>query len=85
MLAALLGVETLDGHQLDISASVGVADLRAGGDTDELLRRADPAMYRVKAGGGGRAQVAEPAPPPAPRLPHQSSGPTVSATESPAP
>ena len=62
VLAALLGMERLDGHDLRVSASVGVAGLRVGGDTDELLRRADLAMYRAKAVGGGRAHVADDGP-----------------------
>ena len=62
VLVALLGIERLDGHDLQVSASVGVAGLRVGGDTDELLRRADLAMYRAKAVGGGRAHVADDGP-----------------------
>ena len=62
VLAALLGIEQLDGHDLHVSASVGVAGLRVEGDTDELLRRADLAMYRAKAVGGGRAHVADDGP-----------------------
>ena len=62
VLAALLGMERLDGHDLQVSASVGVAGLRVGGDTDELLRRADLAMYRAKAVGGGRTHVADDGP-----------------------
>jgi diguanylate cyclase (GGDEF)-like protein/PAS domain S-box-containing protein len=37
----------VDGHQLPIRASVGIAD-GPPGDPDELLRRADAAMYRRK-------------------------------------
>ena len=62
VLTALLGIEQLDGHDLQVSASVGVAALRVNGDTDELLRRADLAMYRAKAVGGGRTQVADDGP-----------------------
>jgi diguanylate cyclase (GGDEF)-like protein len=38
-----------------VSGSVGVATGFASGDTDELVRNADTAMYRAKAGGGGVA------------------------------
>lgn len=62
VLTALLGIEELDGHVLQVSASVGVAALRVDGDTDELLRRADLAMYRAKAVGGGRTHVADDGP-----------------------
>jgi predicted signal transduction protein with EAL and GGDEF domain len=38
-----------------VSGSIGVATGFASGDTDELVRNADTAMYRAKAGGGGVA------------------------------
>lgn len=42
----------LDGHEVHISASIGIAIYPADGlSMDELLRRADMAMYKVKAEG----------------------------------
>jgi len=38
------------GATVDLCASVGVATARVGDDPDELVRRADAAMYRAKAG-----------------------------------
>jgi diguanylate cyclase (GGDEF)-like protein len=46
---------------LDIAASVGVAELRATGTGEtaqELIRRADGALYTAKAGGRNRVEVA---------------------------
>ncbi|HUG65931.1 MAG TPA: EAL domain-containing protein [Gaiellaceae bacterium] len=43
----------LDGRELYVTASLGIA---VGDDADELLRRADTAMYRAKA--NGKAQTA---------------------------
>jgi diguanylate cyclase (GGDEF)-like protein len=40
------------GHELLVSASVGIADGRAGDDAAELLRQADVAMYEAKRQGG---------------------------------
>ncbi len=37
-----------------VTASIGVAGLRAGEDVADLLHRADAAMYRAKAAGGDR-------------------------------
>jgi len=57
VLASLSGVEHADGHYLRVTASVGVAPLLVGRSVDDLLRRADLAMYRAKGAGGGRVQV----------------------------
>jgi len=48
----------IDGHLVNIGASVGIATREAGdpageGDGDQLLRRADLALYRAKAAGRG--------------------------------
>ena len=48
----------VDGHELFVSASVGIviADARET-DADSLLRDADVAMYRAKESGGGRYEI----------------------------
>lgn len=48
MVAALASIVDLEGLQLTASASVGVAMAEAGVDADELVRRADAAMFRAK-------------------------------------
>jgi diguanylate cyclase (GGDEF)-like protein len=53
VLAALQASFTIDGHQVFVTASMGIA---IGDDPDELLRSADVAMYRAKA--TGKAQYA---------------------------
>src|SRR5439155_1044329 len=53
MLAALTTPVVADGHELLVRASIGVADGGTGDDADELLRRADIAMYAAKNDGGG--------------------------------
>ncbi len=40
-----------------VTASVGVAEVAAGDDVEDLMHRADVAMYRAKSAGGGRATV----------------------------
>ena len=50
--AALAEDVEIDGHRYNSSASIGVAPLpRPGQSADDLLREADTAMYRAKAGG----------------------------------
>ncbi|MBB2946648.1 diguanylate cyclase (GGDEF)-like protein [Actinoplanes lutulentus] len=44
-------------HELVVEASIGVARARAGDTADELLRRADVAMYEAKSQGKGRQVV----------------------------
>jgi diguanylate cyclase (GGDEF)-like protein len=48
------------GHELLVSASVGIADGRAGDDAAELLRQADVAMYAAKRQGGASFAHYEP-------------------------
>jgi diguanylate cyclase (GGDEF)-like protein len=44
----------IDGHRIDIGASIGIAMAPADGvDADELLKKADMALYAAKKGGGG--------------------------------
>ncbi len=61
VLDALHAPITIDGHQVYARASIGVA-LRHDGSTspDELLRRADLAMYTAKANGKGCVELYEP-------------------------
>lgn len=57
-LAALSEPELIDGHELTVNASIGVATFpQDGEDAQHLLRSADAAMYRAKARGGGRAET----------------------------
>ncbi|MEV4508442.1 bifunctional diguanylate cyclase/phosphodiesterase [Dactylosporangium sp. NPDC049525] len=48
MAAALRAPATVNGHELPISASIGIADGRTGDDPSLLLRHADIAMYAAK-------------------------------------
>ena len=50
----------VDGHEVFVSASIGIALDLPGDGADELLRNADLAMYRAKSTGKGRVQVYEP-------------------------
>ncbi|MDQ1651193.1 MAG: hypothetical protein QOI35_393, partial [Cryptosporangiaceae bacterium] len=52
ILSALSVPVVVAGHELLISASIGVADGRSGADAAELLRQADVAMYAAKKQGG---------------------------------
>ena len=56
VLAALEEPVTLDGRDLSVSASIGIAVGTSVTRPDDVLRRADAAMYRAK--DGGRARVA---------------------------
>jgi diguanylate cyclase (GGDEF)-like protein len=56
VLASVGAPFDLDGPQVGVSASIGVAGARAGDfATDDLLRRADAALYAAKRAGRGRA------------------------------
>jgi diguanylate cyclase (GGDEF)-like protein len=49
----------IDGRELAVAASIGIALSEAGTETaDDLLRNADLAMYRAKAAGGGARRYA---------------------------
>ena len=44
----------IDGHRIDIGASIGIAMAPMDGvDADQLLKKADMALYAAKNGGGG--------------------------------
>jgi diguanylate cyclase (GGDEF)-like protein len=51
---------TLEGRELFISASLGLATAREGESADDLLRNADVAMYIAKTRGKGRVERFEP-------------------------
>lgn len=53
----------LPGMPGTVGASVGVAEWRPGESVDELLHRADVALYRAKRAGGGAARGGEEPPP----------------------
>ncbi|GAB2875553.1 EAL domain-containing protein [Streptomyces deserti] len=50
----------IDGNDVRVNASIGVAFAEPGLGTGELLRNADLAMYRAKAGGKGRVELYKP-------------------------
>ncbi len=50
----------IDGNEVRVNASIGVAFAEPGLGAGELLRNADLAMYRAKAGGKGRVELYRP-------------------------
>ncbi|MGI5458177.1 putative bifunctional diguanylate cyclase/phosphodiesterase [Streptomyces sp. CA-249302] len=50
----------IDGNDVRVAASIGVAFAESGLGAGELLRNADLAMYRAKAGGKGRVELYAP-------------------------
>ena len=50
----------LRGREVTVSASIGVAAVKAGANVDDVLRNADVAMYRAKASRPGSYAVFEP-------------------------
>ncbi|MFJ7343767.1 putative bifunctional diguanylate cyclase/phosphodiesterase [Streptomyces sp. NPDC101110] len=50
----------IDGNDVRVNASIGVAFAESGLGAGELLRNADLAMYRAKAGGKGRVELYRP-------------------------
>lgn len=60
IVSAAAWVFELDGHNLYIGASIGIAEVREARITsDELLRQADLALYRAKSEGRGTARFFE--------------------------
>ncbi len=53
-----VGVE-ISGHQIGATVSIGVARMRAPVEIDILLARADAALYRAKANGRNRVEIAD--------------------------
>jgi diguanylate cyclase (GGDEF)-like protein/PAS domain S-box-containing protein len=47
----------LNGREVFVTVSIGIADLRADDTADDLLRNADVAMYRAKGAGKGRFAI----------------------------
>jgi len=50
----------LDGEEVRTSLSIGVAEIAAGESVEQLLKRADKALYRVKEAGRNSVMIAEP-------------------------
>ncbi|NDV85504.1 EAL domain-containing protein [Aurantimonas aggregata] len=62
LIAFLSCPYAFEGKQIDIGVSVGIADhAEETGHPDDLLKRADLALYQAKADGKGRARLFEPA------------------------
>jgi diguanylate cyclase (GGDEF)-like protein/PAS domain S-box-containing protein len=60
LIAALEPSFTIDGRQLNVSASLGIALATSGRETmEELMRNADLAMYEAKRRGGAQLRVFE--------------------------
>jgi diguanylate cyclase (GGDEF)-like protein len=57
--AALNRTMTVEGRQIEIHASIGIAAASDGVSLDELLRSADVAMYQAKSAGKGRHMMFE--------------------------
>ena len=58
LLAALAAPHLINGHELTVDASIGVAVFpHDGNDVRRLLGSADAAMYRAKSRGGGRVET----------------------------
>jgi diguanylate cyclase (GGDEF)-like protein/PAS domain S-box-containing protein len=57
LCAALNQPVDIDDHKLAVTASIGIAFAQEGDDPDSLLKHADAAMYKVKAGGRGTYEI----------------------------
>ncbi len=51
---------TVDGHELFVGASVGIAPADSGATSEELMRNADTAMYAAKGSGKGHSETFRP-------------------------
>ncbi|ONK10990.1 EAL domain-containing protein [Streptomyces sp. MP131-18] len=58
--AALSRPYAIDGRQIRVTASIGVAFAEPGASPAALMRRADLAMYRAKQSGKGRVELYDP-------------------------
>jgi diguanylate cyclase (GGDEF)-like protein len=62
LVAALARPFNIEGHQVNIGASIGIAVAPNGGsDPDQLLKNADLALYKAKSDGRGQFRFFEPA------------------------
>jgi EAL domain-containing protein (putative c-di-GMP-specific phosphodiesterase class I) len=57
--AALRSPFVLEGKEVSIAASLGIASATGDENAGELLRNADVAMYKAKASGGGKIEIFE--------------------------
>lgn len=55
--SALAAPFVIEGHELVVTASLGIALSEPGTEPDELVRKADTALYRAKELGGGQCEV----------------------------
>ncbi|MDP9241079.1 MAG: EAL domain-containing protein [Actinomycetota bacterium] len=60
ILAACEPTFCVDGRDVHMALSIGIAYAKGDGSGEDLLHQADTAMYRAKAHGKGRAEVFEP-------------------------
>ncbi len=60
ILDVLLAPIVVQGKEVVLTGSIGIAMSEAGQDSDALLRNADAAMYRAKGAGKGQYRVFEP-------------------------
>jgi len=83
VLASLSTPFPIRGHQVQIGGSLGIALSEPGINRDDIMIRADGAMYEAKQQGGNQARTFVPAPPPpsqyhqAGRLPQQHDRPSA--------
>jgi diguanylate cyclase (GGDEF)-like protein/PAS domain S-box-containing protein len=52
IVAAIAAPFLIDGRELHVGASIGLASAADAGDVEQLMRNADLAMYKAKSGGG---------------------------------
>ncbi len=60
LLEAMAEPLHLDGHHIRMTSSIGVAECQAGLEADEVVARADRAMYAAKRNGGGSVRLHTP-------------------------
>lgn len=60
LLAKFVDPFTIDGVELNIGSSIGMAESVVGETADDLYRHADAALYEAKQAGRGRAVLADP-------------------------
>jgi EAL domain-containing protein (putative c-di-GMP-specific phosphodiesterase class I) len=60
IVAAVARPFLIDGREMHVGASIGLASARDAHDRDQLLRNADLAMYKAKSSGGSRFAAYDP-------------------------